>query len=478
MPLPTSHRSFLFFKIILIVCLCLCHSESYTQAGRNPGAYYVSVPAGEEYKKGKFYQWLLGTNHRLEWITPVDAKIVLLDTLHGGLMPYKKGGGNESKTLRLRSERGKEYVMRSVNKSRKAVTPGLFRGSFISDFIQDGVSMSHPYACLAIAGMSSAAGVFHPQPVLVYIPRQPALDDYNDKYGDDLYLVEERPEGSWEDDANMGYFKQFESTLKLLKKMQADNEWEVDQRHYIRSRLFDILLADWDRQQDNWRWGTREYNGKRMKPFSRDRDQAFFVTDGKLTRLLRPLLHVRFMQNFFGRDNNATVLTLQDRDMDNLFANEMSQEDWASASRYLQTVLTDSVIEASVKNLPATIYHLSGDKLISKLKARRDQLGQSALDLYKVLARKVAVNGSEKDERFVVTMPETGRVLVRVFRLNNKVAAEQPYYSRVFAIGDTRQVTMFGFGGNDEVQIDPQIRGMRIHFTKGHNKNHLFKKDD
>ena len=51
-----------------------------------------------------------------------------------------------------------------------------------------------------------------------------------------------------------------------------------------RRRLFDMLIGDWDRHQDQWRWIEFKENGKKVyRPMPRDRDQAFSImADGFL----------------------------------------------------------------------------------------------------------------------------------------------------------------------------------------------------
>jgi hypothetical protein len=113
-----------------------CHVRSYIQLGLiclslNANAQllvedttaYKLVVAGSAYNRPPFFQKLWGRNHRIEWTTPVCVPILKLDTAFGGLEPYKIGGGNESKSLRLHTREGKEYTLRSINKSRTEVIP-------------------------------------------------------------------------------------------------------------------------------------------------------------------------------------------------------------------------------------------------------------------------------------------------------------------------------------------------------------------
>ncbi|RYY96272.1 MAG: hypothetical protein EOO11_13905, partial [Chitinophagaceae bacterium] len=169
----------------------------------------VHLPAGPEHKASAVHRFLFGRNWRAEWTTAIDAPVVALDTIYGGLVPYQRSGGGESRSLRLRSRSGKEYVLRSVNKTRSNLLPALLRRSAYGSLVQDGVSMSHPYAALALPGMLDAARIPHAAPRLVYLPRQAALDSFNDAYAGDLYLLEERPTGDWSDAAHLGGYRQY-----------------------------------------------------------------------------------------------------------------------------------------------------------------------------------------------------------------------------------------------------------------------------
>ena len=51
---------------------------------------------------------------------------------------------------------------------------------------------SHPYAPFTIGTLADKIGVFHTNPVLYYVPKQNALGYYNDDFGDELYMIEER----------------------------------------------------------------------------------------------------------------------------------------------------------------------------------------------------------------------------------------------------------------------------------------------
>ena len=69
--------------------------------------------------------------------------------------------------------------------------------------------------------------------------------------------------------------------------MREDNDHTVNQEAVLRARLLDMLIADWDRHFDQWRWTTRDTGqGKSYIPIPRDRDQAFFYSDGLIVRYI------------------------------------------------------------------------------------------------------------------------------------------------------------------------------------------------
>ncbi len=183
--------------------------------------------------------------------------------------------------------------MRSIDKSRNDVVLPEFKHTFIEDIINDGVSMSYPYSAFGLSVMEEQAGIYHTYPQIVYVPKQPALDTFNDKFGDDLYLFEQRLSGDWSDADNLGDFKYFTATDDLVEKLGTDNTSRVNQFAFLKARLFDMLIADWDRHEDNWQWGSADTIATVYNAVPRDRDQAFYTYDGVLINRVIKILRFR-----------------------------------------------------------------------------------------------------------------------------------------------------------------------------------------
>ena len=69
---------------------------------------------------------------------------------------------------------------------------------------------------------------------------------------------------------------------KMLNHRYAEDDHFIDQLAFARARLLDLLVGDWDRHEDQWRWAKFKQDDdiKLYRPIPRDRDNVFFWSDG------------------------------------------------------------------------------------------------------------------------------------------------------------------------------------------------------
>ncbi|MEO7305948.1 MAG: ShlB/FhaC/HecB family hemolysin secretion/activation protein [Ferruginibacter sp.] len=436
--------------IALLLLCCFGQINTLTAQTKKTGPT-ITVVAGKQYYTGNFHQKLWGKHYRKEWNTPINFRVVMLDTLAGGLTPYEAGGGRQSKSLRLKDISGKEYVLRSIDKTFGKALPEIIQGSFIEKIADDQVSIAHPYSAVTIAPMAEAAKILHTEPVIIYIPKQARLGEFNDKYGDDLYLFEQRPDGNWENAANMGNSTNIISTEKLMEKLEKDNDNRVDQQLYVRSRIFDFFIGDWGRHEDQWRWASYKDDGQTIyKPIPRDRDQSYTKFDGLLLGLVKP---GRF-QSFEDHIKNINTFNYPARHLDRRMANEITLEQWLLQAKELQQLLTDAVIESSVKQLPVETFPISGNEIISKLRSRREHLQEYARTYYLFLAKEVDITGSMDNEKFEVKRTDDGSTAVNIYKITNEGKTKnKPFYSRTFYSHETNEIRLYGLGAADKYEV-------------------------
>ena len=103
-----------------------------------PEKVSASIYTEAETDKSKFHSFLWGERYRNYYSTKVSAPTVDLDTLYGGLKPVRKGGGNQSKSLRLEDKNGAQYVMRALRKQAlQYLQAVLFKDRYIEGQFDD-----------------------------------------------------------------------------------------------------------------------------------------------------------------------------------------------------------------------------------------------------------------------------------------------------------------------------------------------------
>jgi hypothetical protein len=421
---------------------------------------HKTVVAGEQYGTSSFHQKLWGEHYRKEWTTPVTVPSLILDTAFGGLKPYQPGGGRQTKSLRLRDAQGREYVLRSIDKTFTGALPDIYHNTFVESIANDQVTIAHPYSALTIPVMAEAANIFHSTPIIRWVPQQKALDSFNRVFGNNLYLLEQRADENWETESNFGNAKNIIGTDKVLENVLEDNDDRVDQLSFVRARLFDFVVGDWGRHEDQWRWAQfKEDDDKKIyKPIPRDRDQVYTKFDGFLVSTLLSAAGLDHLRTFEAKIKDINSFNFPARYLDHRFLNELSLEQWISVTKELQQALTNEVIETAINQLPKEVFPISGNELIAKLKSRRDHLEDYATKYYKFLAEEVDLAGTKKNEFFDIKRIDDEQTSVSIYKITKEGKTKStPFYSRIFKNDETKELRIYGIAGNDKYNIDGKV---------------------
>ena len=411
----------------------------------------VSISASDKYKPlSGFRKFILGQNYRNEWSTPVNMKVFRLTQERGGFTIISLGGGKQTKSLKLRENKtGKEWVLRAVDKLPTGALPPEFRGTIAQDLVQQFNSASHPYAPLTIPELSRPLDITAPRPQLFFVPDDPALQFYQPLFANTVCLLEERDPTVDGTDTK--------STAKVFDKLVEENDHRADQFAVLRARLLDILIGDFDRHFDQWKWATNDTGkGKLYYPIPRDRDQAYFYSDGELLRRSSKKL-LPFLVGFRKDIPQVDWLGFAARDFDRLFLTDLDKTEWEKTITEVQQKVTDSVISSAIRRLPPEIYPQSGQTIIDKLKSRRTELTKAGLEYYKFISREVNVVGSNQKEYFKVSKHEHG-LQVRVYAREKGNDTSFIMYDRVFNTADTREIRLYGLNEDDLFEIDDDAR--------------------
>ncbi|WP_461533288.1 ShlB/FhaC/HecB family hemolysin secretion/activation protein [Sinomicrobium sp.] len=419
----------------------------------------------EEVEKGKLYQALWGDHYRKEYAVEVEAKTVLLDTLYGGLTPLRAGGGHQTNSLRLEDKDGRQYMMREVRKGAIRFLQAVafkdqyieedLRDSYTESLLMDFYTTALPYAALAVGELSDAIGVLHANPQLYYVPKQKALGKYNDRYGDALYLIEERVTDGHGSVESFAYSDKIISTTDMIKKLRRKDENEIDERLYIRSRLFDMLLGDWDRHGDQWRWAkSGEEDGKTLyKPIPRDRDQVFSDFDGPILGLVtRMVPATRLMQNYSPKIRDLKWFNFEPFPLDMAVLNDHNLKDWKEEAKYIYDRIDRDVVDRAFALLPPEMDRENLKQIADVMLQRKEYLQEMAETYYGMLKRYPIVYGTDKDDHFVITRKAGGITVVEAYRIIKGEKAEK-FIDLTFTRDETKEIWLYGLDDDDVFEV-------------------------
>ncbi len=430
-----------------------------------PSTETASIYTKEETEHSKFYKWLWGERYRKLYSTPVKVPTVDLDTLYGGLKPIRKGGGTQSVSLRMENPDGQEYVLRAMKKNAaQFIQAEAFQNQFVRrDFEDTGTESlvldvftgSHPYVPFIIGDLSDPVGIFHTNPRLFYVPRQNALGKYANEFGDGLYMIEERTTDGHGDKASFGYADEMISTFDMIEKLHKDEENRVDEVAYVRARLFDMLIGDWDRHDDQWRWAEFKEDGYTIyRPVPRDRDQPFSrMSEGFLigsgTSLIQSL---RILKSYDEDIKDIKYASLSAYPLDVALSQRADKDVWDEQAEYIVSRITDEVIDKAFNGLPEEVKDGSEEEIKRKLKARRANLKKISDAYYEVVNKYAMIKGTDKDDWFEIERMAFGNTKVTGYRIKDGKKADI-IHERVYNKSVTREIWLYALDDDDYIRV-------------------------
>ncbi len=461
--------------------------EDYTESDfpeTYPETVMASVYDLDRTDKSAFFETFWGERYREAHGIKVEARVAILDTLYGGLTPVRTGGGNQTRSLRLEDKDGKNYNMRALEKSALQYLQKVvlvendlgndFENTITEDLIYDFYTAAHPYGAFAIPKLAEAGEVLHTRPELFYVPKQKALGKYNESYGDELYMIVERPHGKYKGEEIFDFADKIRSTDDLFEKILKSENNILDENAYIRARLFDMLIGDWDRHADQWRWAEfkQEDGFDVFVPIPRDRDQVFANFDGAFLDVIRSLVGMAKQLNVYGEElNNSEWFNAAGIKLDRALLQNSTYEDWAKEAAFLQQNITDEVIEEAFKALPKEVQNETVEEIKMKLKGRRGNMLKIAEEYYGIFSKFQVVTATNKDDFIVITRKPAGVTNIKVYR-NKKGEKENLISDKDFNKKETKEIWVYGLDDDDifEVSGEPD-NPILIRLIGGHGKD-------
>lgn len=448
---------------VLLAAVALGKLESQERPA-GASARDTTLAGNTHFDAGGVHRFFLGDNYRDEWATPITVPFLDLRSFGGGLRATETGGGFQTLNLRFDGRDGRKYVFRPIRKG--VALPDVYRRTIIWDAIADMRSSLHPVAPLPGTPILAAAGVLHPLPRLFVMPDDPLLGEFRQAFAGQLGTMEERPETPDSGRGFAGAVRILDSE-ELLERINSNPADQVDARAVLTARLVDMLLNDNDRHPDQWAWARfSDAPGELWSPITRDRDKVLHSEEGllpKLASLVKPDI-MKFDSSY----GSVKALISDAIELDRRLLGGLEKPVWDSIATALVGKISDPVIDAAVRRMPAE-YSFSFPQISGKLRARRDSLPTLADAYYEQIAKQADIHGTDADEWAIVSRQGEGFVDVGLQSRNRP-----PHFRRRFDARETDEIRIYLHGGNDVAIVRGDVgHGIPVRIIGGDGTNRL-----
>jgi hypothetical protein len=415
----------------------------------------VAVKIYPKYDRvGRFHRFLFGENYRKEYAMETRVPVIRISEIKGGLKPVKRGGGNQSHSLRLVDKQGKEWVLRSVEKYPEILLPEVFRQTFAAEVVKDNMSAQNPFSALVVPDFASAVDVFHSDPMIGWVVPDNELGEFAKLFENTLCLLEQRePEGD------------SDNSEKMTRKLNENSDYSYDGPMLLRAKALDALLGDWDRHEDQWRWkpvkdepsGTVKY-----QVIPRDRDQVFYLSEGVIPRYAQASWLLPMIQGYERNLQDINWFFWEGRAIYGRWFSQLDEAEWNKIVQGFCASVTDEVMEKALKKLPEPGYSLRHDHLLAQLKERRAKLPAMMNQYYHFINRIVDVQASNKNELIRITDAPGGGLTVNIHKIGKDGQQKEQIFNRSFDPAVTQEIRLYVRDGNDSLFLDNKSSAIKI----------------
>lgn len=409
----------------------------------------VIASPGRTYDAGGLRRFLFGDLNRDLWHLEFPVPVLDLDRVGGGLELDELSGGLQTLGIRLASRDGRTFQFRSIVKTPSRALPAALRGTPANAVAEEPMAALFPLSALVVAELLESAGILVARPRLVVMPDDPRLGEYREAFAGLMGWLEERPNEGEGDTPGFAGSSKITATDELFEELAENPRSYVNARVFLKARLIDMLVGDWDRHVDQWRWASFEEGERtRWDPIPRDRDWALARVDGVFAGLVR--VYSPKWVGFSADPPDPFAMSWAAQELDRRWLPELTRSEFLAVARELRGELDDQTIDRAVGALPASYRQAIGAELTRNLRLRRDALDEVAMRFYDLMAAYPNVFASDEPERVTVEAVGDGglRLVIESESVDGLVM-----YDRRFEVPETREVRVYLGGGDDQVEF-------------------------
>lgn len=411
-----------------------------------------SVYSSESKERSDIYNSIWGKHYRDLYFVPVTVPSVTLATLLGGVNCVKPA--DEFHGIYIKDKQDKIYLLKPLGGASSFLQSDFFqdmynkadfKDTYLDEFIGDAYTIINPYTFLVSDYLAKVTGLDTNNPHLYYLSDNASFDTIGDgsRIQDKLVSVTDVLEINSDEDII--------STDSLLDVLGRDKSNEVDQHLYIRERVFDMLIGDWNKIPENWNWKLYKDGNKNVyRPLVVDRSHAFTKVEGFLFKQMLGVLSLGFISNYDEYIDNIKRFNKLGFTLDVALTAQSDESVWLGEARFLKDRLTDDVINIAFRQLPDEI---QSEPVIGRLKEnlikRRNSLEHIVSRYYKELQYNPVIRGTTKDDSIVVNKDTKDNLHIDMYNAESGELTFRRYYKR----DETKEIWIYGLDGNDDFKV-------------------------
>jgi len=237
-----------------------------------------------------------------------------------------------------------------------------------------------------------------------------------------------------------------------------------------------MLIGDWDRHEDQWRWAQfNQPNGDKIyKPIPRDRDQVFSNFDGSLLSIVRFLAKPSKQLQVYDdeiNDNDLRWMNNAGIKLDRALIKQSGIDEWIKQAEFIQKNITSEVIENAFKALPPEVQDNTLEKIKGHFINRKADLNNIAKRYYEFLNSLVILTGTDKDDFVDIVRQPNNKTHITISR-NKKGKRADKLVDRVFDRITTKEIWIYGLDDKDNFNVTGKGKNLiKIRIIGGQNKD-------
>ncbi len=450
-------------KVLALLCVSFMGMAaegvpSVDNIGRSEGDSLVrkSIYPPSATDKSDFYNFLWGEHYRKLYSVPITVPAVTLHTLRGGVKLVEQAADfqgllleNNQQQLCLLKPLGGYTTFIESKFFQEVYSKKAFKNTYLDQFIGDGYTIINPYTFISADYLARSAGLSSNNSRIFYLPEHSTKDTVADgtPIANKLVSVIDVP--------NFNIRPNILLTEDLLDTIQANKIYQVNQELYIRERLLDMLIGDWNKIPENWNWQAQPQGDSILyTPIVIDRNHAFTKVDGLLFKQMLRVLGLSFITNYDSSVKNIRKENKLGFTLDMALASQSDASVWMEQAQFIRRTLTDSVIDKAFSQLPKGIDDKTIKRISTTVKERRDKLEEIANRYFTVLQRTPVITGTNRSDHFVIDRQNPDSLFIRIYDKETG----QLVFDRKYSRKKTKEIWLYGLEGDDRFEVTGEAK--------------------